>query len=499
MKRKDDMRKVAIKPRIALAALGAFGLALGAVGCSAQTEDDPAPSEPAPAEAAEQGEAEEEEPESQEEAHSDRPLQGATKTAYTPFQSLDEYEAAPAGYEPVLIEHVGRHGSRFLSSKKYDDLLYQLWQQAEADDALTELGEQLGPDLETIIAVHDEQGYGDLSGLGAKELEGIGQRTYQRMQPLFEAAIEADGAITFTSSGEDRATDSGDNFMLGLAAEEPALTDLIEPLVADTDLLYFHKADEEYMDYRDSDSQLLAAMDELEDHPEISPVAESVVSALFTEEFVDRLDAGEFDFVDNGKGKKHLQTVVDAAQYMYQLYIIAPLMAEEAELDFSQYISEEDAEVLGFLAGAETFYEKGPGFEGRDVTYRMSEVLLEDLLSAVEGVASGDTTQVADFRFAHAETILPLAALLQLPGSDVQVPEGESYSYETNPFRAAIVAPMAANLQWDVFQNDEDHVIVRMLYNEEQTPFAFDCEPIEEDSFFYEAEELSECLAHLRP
>src|SRR5699024_12132755 len=44
----------------------------------------------------------------------------------------------------------------------------------------------------------------------------------------------------------------------------------------------------------------------------------------------------------------------------------------------------------------------------------MSDVRLEDLLSAVEGVASGETTQAADFRFAHAETILPLAVLLQL-------------------------------------------------------------------------------------
>lgn len=487
------MRKIAITSRSMLAAVGVFGIALGAVGCSTESTNDTPAEEVAPAEADEQGETE------SQETTTSRDLQSATKTAYSPFQSLEEYEQAPAGYEPVHVEHIARHGSRFLSSKKYDDLLYQLWEQAKSDDALTELGEQLGPDLETIIAVHDEQGYGDLSGLGATELEGMGQRTYQRMQPLFEGAIEAGDAMTFTSSGEDRATESGDNFMLGLTAEDPALGELIEPVVADTDLLYFHKADEEYMEYRESDSQLLAALDDLEDHPEISTVSTNVVNALFTEEFVDRIDAGEFDFVDRGKGKKHLQTVVDVAQYMYQLYVIAPLMAEEADLDFSQYISEEDAEVLGFLAGAETFYEKGPGFEGRDITYRMSDVLLEDFLSGLEGVSTGETTQAANFRFAHAETVLPLAVLLQLPGSETQVPEGEAYSYETNPFRAALVAPMAANIQWDVFQNNENHVIVRMLYNEEQTPFSFDCEPIEEDSFFYEAEELSRCLEHLRP
>lgn len=491
-----------MKPRVAIAALGILGIALS--GCATQSATD-TPSEAEAQEANpqegtdEQDGADEQDGTDEEGGEDAGALLYATKTSYAPFQDLSEYEEVPEGYEAVLVEHVARHGSRFLSSKKYDDLLYQLWEQAKADDGLTELGEELGPELEEITAIHDELGYGDLSGLGATELEEMGQRAYQRMQPLFDAAVESGGTMTFTTSGEDRAIDSGDNFMIGLTADDPDLAELIEPMEADTDLLYFHKANEEYVEYRDSDDQLHEALDALEDHPDISRVAENVVNALFTEEFVERIDDGEFDFVDNGKGKKHLRTIVDVADYMYQLYIIAPLMAEEADLDFSKYLSQEDAEVLAFLAGAETFYEKGPGFEGRDITYQMSDVLLEDLLSAVEGVASGETTQAADFRFAHAETILPLAALLQLPGSEQQVAEGEAYSYESNPFRAALVAPMASNIQWDVFQNDEEHVIVRMLYNEEQTHFAFDCEPIEEDSYFYDAEELTSCLAHVRP
>src|SRR5699024_6037608 len=97
------------------------------------------------------------------------------------------------------------------------------------------------------------------------------------------------------------------------------------------------------------------------------------------------------------------------ASYLYELYVIAPLMSEEADVDFDAYITEEDAEVLAYISDANDFYEKGPGFEGRDVTYRMSTVLLDAFLDAIAGISTGETTQAADFRFAHAEEVIPFA------------------------------------------------------------------------------------------
>jgi len=420
-----------------------------------------------------------------------------TKAVYEPFQDARSYEKAPRSYHPVLIEHVGRHGSRLLSSKKYDDLLWQLWQIADADDGLTELGEQFGADLQEIIAIHDQLGYGILSTLGEQEQAQIAERAVSRMRPLFTSAVRHDKPISIVSSGVGRAVASADSFVDGLEEADPALASVIQPQTVDPALLYFHDTDPEYLEYEDSEQ--LADVDEaLEAQPAIAAAARDVASGLFTPEFIARIDAGEFDLVDHGKGKKHLQSVVDVGSYVYELYVIAPGMSLDAAVDMTPYMSDEDAAAFARLSDAEDFYKKGPAFAGSDVTYEMSHVLVDAFLDSIEAAADGDEEYAAEFRFAHAEEIVPLAALLKLPGSTVQQPVDELFSYDNNPWRGAQVAPMAANIQWDVYQGPHDKTIVKMLYNEQETAFAGTCRPIHKHSYFYSVDELTRCLSDVR-
>src|SRR5262249_9810637 len=96
-------------------------------------------------------------------------------------------------------------------------------------------------------------------------------------------------------------------------------------------------------------------------------------------------------------------------------------------------------------------------------------------LNAVEAIRSHSSTLVAKLRFAHAEIIMPLAALMQLPYSDEQVPVAETYIYDDNPWRGTLVTPYAANIQWDVYINAQGDYVVRMLYNERQQRFKATC------------------------
>ena len=122
----------------------------------------------------------------------------------------------------------------------------------------------------------------------------------------------------------------------------------------------------------------------------------------------------------------------------------------------------------------------------------MAGVLLDDMFASLDAKVAGTSPLAAELRFTHAEEIFPLAALLQLPGSTQQQPVGTPYTYADNPFRGAQVAPMGANIQWDLFRSGDTY-LVRMLYNEKETAFKAACRPVSKGSYFYELSALERC------
>ncbi|QCQ92767.1 histidine-type phosphatase [Rhodococcus sp. SGAir0479] len=417
-----------------------------------------------------------------------------SKTPYAPGQRAEDLQQVPDGYAPVYTESVARHGSRALSSLKYDDLTLQLWELAEAERALTPLGAKLGPAVRDLMAANREVGYGNLSGLGVTEHRRMGARVAERVPSLFDSIARDGGSITVTSSGVDRAVDSAVNFAEGLVAVRPDVADTVAPVGVDVALLYFHDSDTAYLDYEENDPRLHAAVQQIHDLPRTREVARHMMLALYTESFVNRLAAGEFSLVDRGKGKERVENEVDAADMLYNTYIITPGMAQEGDWDFARFISEDDLQWMAYLNDAEDFYAKGPGFSGENVTYEMATVLRDEFLRGLAAHTTVGASAGADFRFAHAETVIPFAALLELPGSTEQQPTDTLYTYANNPWRGALVSPMAANIQWDVFTDAAGKSIVRMLYNERETAFAAPCTPMTAGSFFYDAAELQRCV-----
>ena len=119
--------------------------------------------------------------------------------------------------------------------------------------------------------------------------------------------------------------------------------------------------------------------------------------------------------------------------------------------------------------------------------------LLDHMIQGVQDRAAGGDI-AAEYRFSHSGAIVPLAALLKLPGSEKGVPADELMTYENSKWRGDTVDPMGANIQWDAFQNDQGVTLVRMLYNEAEIPFHAGCMPVVDDSTFYTIEELADCL-----
>ena len=422
-------------------------------------------------------------------------------TTKAPYQAPEDdapLEGAPNGFRPLMVQHVARHGSRGLSSSDDEDLLYQLWKHARDRGQLTELGQRLGPELETMITVHARLGFGRISRLGELEHEQQAQRLVARLPGLFQAAEDDGRVIRIIHSGRERAADSGVAFVSGLMQVAPQLSERVLPAEASPSTVYFHSAEgsEDFEAYRDNDPQLIAAMARLYTDPMTEASYEGVLRALFTPELIEALRAGELEFIAQADADETLDSIEGAVEALYGLYTISTNLIHEADFDLGRFLP---AQYLGWIAmidDADSYYGRGPGFAGRDITYRAADALFADMLAQ----ALADPPEVlATFRFTHAQVMMPVATWLRLaqawPGTE---PE-RLYHYDTHAWRSAEIAPMSANLQWEIWHNDDDQRLVRMLHNETQVRFPAPCNSHLPDSYFYRLEEVRRCLQQLHP
>lgn len=384
-------------------------------------------------------------------------------------------------------------------------------------DQLTDLGKRLIPQVEAMIKVNEElvgpgePGYGNLTTFGREELRGIGVRNAARNAEFLDRVAGSDSdKVKFMSSGEDRAIESGQEFGNGLLSVNPSLagnladgaTNGTVNLETRKDLLYAHKdkkADsyKAYSAWKDGD-ELKAKVAQAYAKPASQEAAKGLLSQIFAPEFIDDLASGKLTFAGRRDESKTVTGVVDAALQFYNLYIIAPALERETAKPeegwiFHEYMDDTDGPVFAYLLDVEDYYQKGPAIEGQTVAYDNFAPLLNHMIKGVQDRANGGDI-AAEYRFGHAETIIPLAALLKLPGSEKAVPADELMTYDNSAWRGDKVAPMGANIQWDAFQNDQGVTLVRMLYNEKEVPFHAGCLPVADDSVFYTIDELADCL-----
>jgi hypothetical protein len=466
---------------------------------------------------------------------------GGTKQPYAPGQSAATYEAAPAGFVPVQVQLVARHGARGLTGMKGELALLNLCRLAGGAQALTPLGERLEADLEALIRTNAllgagvdgvlKPGYGNLSRIGIDEQRGLAQRTVARLPALF-----GDGgrrAIVVEHSGVDRARDSAAAYTTALLQARPALAPLVEDAGANRYTLYFHKlnpkldgsaqegwradvfrASRAYQAYLDSPA-LAARLDAIRADPRLDSTAHAVLARLFRQPFLQRLERGDirtantgsFTFASadggfkttlDGDGKTVIASAPDALQALADVHDIAPGLARELGRasvgDFGAYLPAPHARMLARLKDAEDFYEKGPGMREEDgVTWRMAGGLVDELFRELD--ADG---RMAHLRFTHAEILVPLAAALGLPGKSEALPQAAAFGDATSRWRTADVAPYSANLQWDIYRHPDGRRIVRMLWNEKETGFKAACDGarIAAGSQYYDVARLRACYGH---
>ncbi|MCM3171867.1 MULTISPECIES: histidine-type phosphatase [unclassified Paenibacillus] len=393
-----------------------------------------------------------------------------TKTPY-PFENTTSYTAAPAGYEPVFINFVGRHGSRHLSSSKYDKTLYELLSIAEKDGQITNLGKELKKEIAKLMDI-EKDNYGLLSISGGEELKGIGSRLGQNFKDIFTDDKKVIAQATF----KDRTPQSRDQFIEGL---EESLgnkkVDIVSSAFEEGSDPYLRPYDlaTKYTEYAE-DGAWVELYENYATQEKGTTYAKELLSPLFSDRFYQRLDAGEFQLKDE-KGKVKLSNPTEAASNLYELYIISSNLKEEGNLEFGRYFTTNQLKWYESLDSIQDFYEKGPSLTSTDLPQDIAAPLVKELLASTEqSIKQKDTAGI--FRFAHAETIIPLSSFLDIKGANVSVDNPEKVAESWN---GAEISPMGANIQWILYSNGQDYM-VKMLRNEEEIAF-----PIETKTYPY--------------
>lgn len=389
----------------------------------------------------------------------------ANQTPYgTPNGSV---RTAPEGYTMFFLETVARHGARSLTSDEPERDALRIWQRASDQGGLTENGKTFARDVRRFQEAEKSIGYGKLSGVGQQEWQGIGRRHAEDYSEFFAALDRRDEKIASVTTSVARTQQSAEAMHQGLAEGGLKLDSELAPLTEADDLLRFGNS---------ASAAGKAMTEEIRDRDAIRGYAEDVLRTIYVREFIDSI-----------------KDPVEAALDIHKLYSTAPGMAKETDITFARYVPQDAREPLSYATDAETFYEYGPGVKGETNTYDDARPLLDDFFTTLDARVAGSSTAVV-YRFAHGETTMPFAALIKAPGSDVQVPEGERFTRQGNPWRGAVAGRLAGNIEWSAYRNDAGKVLVTMRYNEKPVPFNDDCTPHEDGSYFYPVDELKSCL-----
>jgi len=377
-----------------------------------------------------------------------RPAYLGTKTPY--IFSGGAVMPPPAGFQPVFISYVGRHGARFLTKGGAEQQVLQVLQSAEKSNGLTELGLRVAEVIRHLLTA-GKGNYERITLLGGEEQAAIGERMRLSYGPVF-----AGRGLEVMTTWKLRTQQSAAAFLKGLGKYDGALKYTRAPDSTDT-VLRFYDLSPAYQRYKKS-SLIKQCLDSLDKDGRTAATAGRIYARLFRPVFARRLMA---------------ERGVAFADDLYDLYAIAWSMSGELRAaghpgdrgGLGAAFDKDGLEWLELRNGAADFLEKGPGLDSLGIQVRVAAPLLADLINSLDRAVAKAGSGDAVLRFTHAEAIAPLTALLGIQG--ISSPVRSIYRYPDH-WRAGDVIPLSANIQLILYAGDSGSYLVKVLLNEKE-------------------------------
>ena len=372
-----------------------------------------------------------------EEIKANKFLSASNYLDYDNYPATKPLTPAPKGYEPYLMNHYGRHGSRWLINEhQYTGVLNTL-RKASEQGKLTTAGEDVMRQVD-IIYQSSIKRLGDLTTVGERQHHGIGKRMTQNFPEIFKKeGLPVDARSTVVI-----------RCILSMVAE-------CEEIAAANPTAQFHNDVSQSLQYylNQPRSQFLDSVrkstrsirHELENkllkecHPEL------LMGVLFND-------------------AQWTADSVKAANFVASLFdIAANMQSHDLGLDLYSYFNDEEIYAQWRVRNMGWYIDYGASPLGGGVQPFCQANLLKDIIQVA------DTTKQtsAVLRFGHEVCVMPLACLLELDNCGYVTDDLENLDQVWRNYK---IYPMACNIQLVFYRpvSGKGDILVKALLNERE-------------------------------
>ncbi|MEE1207786.1 MAG: hypothetical protein UHP27_06410 [Muribaculaceae bacterium] len=346
--------------------------------------------------------------------------------------------ATPDSLTPVYISHVGRHGSRYPAGSGHALRLQRTLRHADSLGTITDLGHRLLTLVDRVV--NDSKGrWGALDSLGQSEQRAIAGRMMANYPEVF-----TDGTVNALSSYSPRSMMSMFSFVHQMDRLNNKLTFLTSTGRMNSALMRPFDVDEDYIKFREDNT--------------IGPVYNKYFEEVCPLTAITRVLGRDYPFGDTEKARE-----IAIIEY----YVVAGLEAMQIPSQMDVYFTRAEANAFWSCFNLRQYLQHTASTVSA-IPADIAAQLVIDIIQKTDNAITGQNPAVADLRFGHAETVMPLASLIRLPGC----------YYLTNYFdtvpshwRDFYVVPMAANVQFVLFKAKKSgNYYLRVALNEVPVP-----------------------------
>ncbi len=353
----------------------------------------------------------------------------------TPYPTNLEIIATPDSLTPVYVSHVGRHGARYPAGSMHCLTLDRALRTADSIGTITPLGRELMKLNSQIIAASDGR-WGALDSLGMAEQRGIAERMVKTFPTLFKG----EGTVNALSSYSPRSMMSMFSFVHQMDRMNQKMTYLTSTGRLNSPLMRPFDVDEDYLKFRKDNVS--------------GPVYDEYFNEVCPLTAITRVLGRDYPFGTTEKAR-------DLAINEY--YVIAGLSAMGMKPEMSKYFTSSEMNALWSCFNLRQYLQR-TATTVSTIPADIASALVLDIINKMDYAVNGQNPAIADLRFGHAETVMPLVSLLRFPGC----------YYLSNYFDTVAshwcdfdVVPMAANVQFILFKsNQTGNYYVRTELNE---------------------------------